>query len=90
MARSILVARAILLYGSLVMASGVASAGTVQSQDGLTKTQDSVMLQKMSEEERERRVQICEREFEYCRDWCNRQGAVVRAMKIAQRRMVIA
>jgi len=67
MVRSILGACAILLYGSLAMASDsdVASVETVQSPDRLTTDQGSVMLGKISEEERERRVQECETEYEY-------------------------
>jgi len=32
----------------------------------------SVPIGQMSEEEKERRRQVCDREFEACRDWCTR------------------
>lgn len=61
---------AILLYSSLAMAAGVVPDEEAAPQDALTGPQDGVMLQGISDEERERRVQVCERGWEACMDWC--------------------
>jgi len=63
---------ALVLFGSFA-ATSRASASThdvaefAENVDGQT-----VEPLGISEEERERRVQVCEREFEACRDWCTR------------------
>jgi hypothetical protein len=75
---------ALVLYGSLGMASGIshhapreepsvpvtlpANVPADARADG--SCEDATRM--ISEEERERRVKVCERAWEDCRDWCTR------------------
>ncbi|MRG95363.1 hypothetical protein [Polyangium spumosum] len=79
MAKLILGLGALFLYSSL----GIASSTIDVQQASLTTTDagtnepglcgsDTIQTNRISEEERERRVQECETLFEACRDWCTR------------------
>ncbi|MBK8257630.1 MAG: hypothetical protein IPK82_33790 [Polyangiaceae bacterium] len=64
---------ALFLYGSLGIAPWGVDARSEQHSSPWTsppvpKNPDCLI----SEEERERRVKVCEKEFEDCRDWCTR------------------
>ncbi|TKD02420.1 hypothetical protein [Polyangium fumosum] len=81
MAKLILGLGALVLYGSLGMASGVGDVRLASPDSSLTSRGAdprepelhegaAVPTGGISEEERERRVQECETLFEACRDWC--------------------
>jgi len=83
MAKLILGLGALVLYGSLGVASGVGDVRPESPASSLTSmgadprepelSGDAVIRTGgISEEERERRVQECETLFEACRDWCTR------------------
>lgn len=83
MAKLILGVGALFLYGSLGVASGVGDLHPEPSHRSLTILEldtkepgfhdgDAIQTNRISEEERERRVQECETLFEACRDWCTR------------------
>lgn len=46
----------------------------IEAPQTLVDSTASVPMGDMSEEEKERRKQVCERRYEACRDWCNKRG----------------
>lgn len=67
---------ALFLYGSLGVASlgdDVRQGAPLSPESSPWALQDAERM--ISEDERERRVQVCERAFEDCRDWCTRTKA---------------
>lgn len=63
---------ALFLFGSFAATSG-AFASTHDVAEFVENVDDQKFIRlEMSEEERERRKQVCEREYEFCYDWCSR------------------
>jgi hypothetical protein len=60
---------ALVLFGSFAATAGAFASTRGEALTAL-EFAPTVNPLGISEEERERRVQVCEREFEACRDWC--------------------
>jgi hypothetical protein len=64
-----------LLFGTFGMLSGVAQVHDDEP-DASSETSalqgDGLQRQEMSDEEKERRREECQRSFDYCVDWCDR------------------
>jgi hypothetical protein len=63
---------ALILFGSFAATSGAFAsthdgAGFAENINGQT-----IERLEMSDEERERRKEVCDREYEFCYDWCSR------------------
>jgi len=57
-----------LLFGAFAGLSGVAQAHDEPN------ASDVVLRQDMSDEEKERRREVCNTEFEFCWDWCGKSN----------------
>jgi len=63
---------AVALFGSFAASSG-AFASTHDVAEFAENVDDQILERlEMSDEERERRKQVCDREYEFCYDWCSR------------------
>ncbi len=66
---------AFLLFATFGMLSGVAQAHheePIASGETIASQGDGLQRQEMSDEEKERRRQVCDNEEAFCRDWCDR------------------
>ncbi len=65
---------ALFLFGSFAATSG-AFASTHDVAEFAENVDDQTLERlEMSDEERERRKQVCDREYEFCYDWCSRSN----------------
>jgi hypothetical protein len=73
----------VFLYGTICLTSGIVKGDEQQARDEQSPSSlispeatntfpTGTAARMISEDERERRVQVCERAYEDCRDWCTR------------------
>lgn len=77
MQRKILGFGAFLLFATFGMLSGVAQAHHDESNapsETIALQSDGLLRQEMSPEEKERRREVCNTEFEACWDWCGKSN----------------
>ena len=75
MRRKLLGFCAFLVYGTFGMLSGVAQANhneRVAPSETITLQGDGLQRQEMSDEEKQRRREECDRMHDYCYEWCDK------------------